>query len=801
MIILAPNHRTNTSAPVVKERAVLATTNDQTVQSAPTITAFIRPTGCNYGVFYSVDVTINYEVETKRVRPDDILKWVSLNELTRFEHRQFLDEQAREKAKFSRRQQRRGGKRPSTIRPLGPVEETEASANDDPLDALTTSSTPYPGQKRPRGRPRGRPRKQLFSVQIHPTYEDDVGSSSAPTNPRKRRRGSSESSHSSDQITSIRRRNGVNNHASAGRRQDANYHHVSLPQVKKRVKKSEYQMFSISSDAEVDNSIVPTSPTLRETLACSPRLSRRSASEELVSDPIFAYSDLDAQSPERRFAAYRVTKASTASGHLDGISQRRSDAIAPTRLSLDPEASDENALADVSSEEDELATLQTSLHATPRNRLQQPTSLSPRTTIRIGKSPVSVTSSSDGQDDILIPPQGREASLDLGAPSSSEDSMRQSPFRLQSRSNSQQDATAANQTIDASSDSMISSRVRLQNRTAESHRPPGEIEIVELSSNQASDNNKDFDQSVAEDESGAESEATVDDPATEPEDAYADLVIPSIPSSQSFRNQASSVSSDEFTNIVVQKSEARATTRRAHLNASEPQGSRDVLNGTSRSNRWDKNPTISPSNQTPTQRAFNIPIQSRSQDWEDSSRSRRGRRAKHTAANQLHPTTYAQQEHRSYRNTIKSKQSEEETHPIRPQNPFQQFSQHPQHPTQADSLASMGAGQTFPSTSTTRQGQASTSASLVDSSTQSNPYGRPLPLHPVTPPVAFGHKGISHMDNDTNGVTPRFTTQKRSRQSMTPLFPRRAIIPDLLGSNGRPSKRKEKILSTQQFQA
>lgn len=800
MIIQTPNHRTNTSAPVVKERAVLATTNDQTVQSDPTITAFIRPTGCNYGVFYSVDVTINYEVETKRVRPDDILKWVSLNELTRFEHGQFLYEQAREKAKFSRRQQRRAGKRPSTIRPLGPVEETEASANDDPLDALTTSSTPYPGQKRPRGRPRGRPRKQLFSVQIHPTYEDDIGSLSAPTNPRKRRRGSSESSHSSDQITSIRRRNGVNNLASASRRQDANYHHVSLPQVKKRVKKSEYQMFSISSDAEVDSPIVPTSPTIRKTLACSPRLSRRSASEKLVSDPIFAYSDLDAQSPERRFAAYRVTKASTASGHLDGISQRRSDAIAPTRLSLDPEASDENALADVSSEEDELATLQTSLHATPRNRLQQPTSLSPRTTIRIGKSPVSVTSSSDGQDDILIPPQGREASLDLGAPSSSEESMRQSPFRLQSRSNSQQDATAANQTIDASSDSMISSPARLQNRTADSHRPPGEIEIVELSSDQASDNNKDFDQSIAEDESEAESEATVDKPTTEPEDAYADLVIPSIPSSQK-RNQASSVSSDEFTTIVVQKSEARATTRRAHLNASEPQGSRDVLNGTSTSNRWDKIPTISRSNQTPTQRAFKIPTLSRSQDWEDSSRPRRGRRAKHTAANQLHLTTSLQQQHLSYRNTIKSKQSEEETHPIRLQNAFQQSSQHSQHPTQADSLASMGAGQTFPSISSTRQGQASTSASLVDSSTQSNPYGRPLPLHPVTPPVAFGHKGISHMDNDTSGVTPGFTTRKRSRQSMTPLFPRRAIIPDLLGSNGSPSKRKEKILSTQQFQA
>lgn len=793
---------------MVRGRAVLATTNTQALQSASKITAFIRPIGSNHKVFYSVEVTINHEsstsrLENHRVRPDDILNWVSLIELTRFEHLQFLDEQAREKAKSSRRQQRRAGRRPSSIRPLGPVEETEVSANDDPRDATTTSSTPYLPQKRPRGRPR----KQFFSVQIRPALEEDVGSSSAPTISRKRRRGSSESSLDSDQIAPNHQGNEVNNLASAAnnrRRRGVDFEHVSLPQVTKRVKKSEHQIFSMSSDFGVKIPTVPTFPTSRETLACSSGSPRRSASEELVSDPIIPYSDRensDAQSPDRRSVADRGTSTSAASGFMDDISQRRSSAIASTRPPLDPDASDENALADVSSEEDELATLETGLYATPRNRLQQQTTSSPRTTVRISKPPLSVTSSSSGQEYISIPLRGREASLDLGDPSSSEDSMRQSPFRLQSRSSPHRDVTAENQLIDQSSDSMINSPNRLQNRPAESHRPTSEIEIVELSSDEASNENKDFDQSVAGDESEPESEATVGDPATEPEDTHADLVIPSIPLSQSFRNHASSVSSEEFTNVVVQRSEAQATTRRAHLNASETQTSHNVLDGTSRSDRWERNPTIRPCNQTPVQRAFNIPIQSTSEDSEDFSRPRRRRPGKHAATDQLHATTFPQQQYRSGRNDIKSKQPEQGVHPVRPPNPFHQFSKYPQHPTQADSLASMGAGQVFPSTSIAQRRSAASSASVVDTSAQKNPYGRPLPLHPVTPPVALGYKNITHMDIDANGVKSRSTTRKRSRQSMTPLFPRRAIVPDLLGSNGSPSKRKEKILSTQQFQA
>lgn len=786
----------------------MATTNTQALQSASRITAFIRPIGSNHQVFYSVEVTINHEsstsrLETHRVRPDDILNWVSLIELTRFEHRQFLDEQAREKGKSSRRQQRRAGRRPSSIRPLGPVEETEVSANDDPRDVTTTSSTPYPAQKRPRGRPR----KQLFSVQIRPAPKEDVGSSSAPAISRKRRRGTSESSLDSDQIAPNHQGNEVNNLASAAnnrRRRDVNFEHVSLPQVTKRVKKSGHQTFSVSTDIGVNIPIVPTPPTSREALASSPESSRRSASQELVSDQIFPYSDRedsDVQSPDRRSVPDRVTNTSAAPAFMADISRRRSSAIALTRLPLDPEASDENALADVSSDEDELVILETGLYATPRNRLQQQTTSSPRTIVGISKPPLSATSSSSGQDDISVPLRGREASLDLDDPSSSEDSMRQSPFRLPSRSSPHQHVTAENQLIDQSSDSMINSPIRLQNRPAESHRPTSEIEIVELSSEETSNTNEDFDQSVAEDESESESKVAVDDPATEPEDTHADIVIPSIPSSQSFRNQASSVSSDEFTNVAVQKSEAQATTRRAHLNASEPQTSRNVLNGSSRSDRRERDPAIRPSNQIPTQQGFNIPIQSTSQDLEDFSRPRRRRRGKHTAADQLHTTTSPQQQYRLYRNAIKSKQLEQGVHSVRPPSPFQQFSRYPQHPTEADSLASMGAGQTFSSTSTAQQRSAASFTSVVNNSTQNNPYGRPLPLHPATSPVAVGYKNIPHMDMDTNAATSRSTTRKRCRQSMTPLFPRRAIIPDLLGSNGSPSKRKEKILSTQQFQA
>ena len=763
MIIQAPNHHINPSAPEIEGAAVLANTNDQHVQTAPRIIAFIRPTGANHRVFYSVEVTTKDEsgalsLESRRVKPDDILKRVSLNELTRFEHRQFLDEQAWEKARLTRRRQRRAGRRPSTIRPLGSVEETEASANDDPRVGPRTLSTPYPGQKRPRGRPR----KQLFSVQIHPAYDEDVGSSSAAANSLKRRRESSISSNGSDQMTSSQR-NGINNLASAGknsRRRDMNFQHVSLPQVKKRVRKSEHHRFSISSESDVDRPSVPTPTIFRETLAFPSRVSQKSASEDSMLEK----------------------NPSTASGHLNGISQRIPDAIGSTQLSFDSEASDELALADVSSEEDEL---------------QQPTTSSPQTTIRISIPPASVISSSSGQDDTVNPPPVREASLDLGASSSSEGSMVRSPVRLQSRSSLHQDDTAANSRIDESSDSMISSPVRLQKRTTESHRATGEIEIVELSSDEALAKN----QSFAEDESEAESEAAIDDYATEPEDAYADLVIPSIPSSQSFRNHASSVSSDEFSNVVLQKSEAQATTRRAHLKDSEPKSSRYVLNGTSRSNGRKRNLTTRPSSQTPRQRASNIPIKSKSQDSEDSLRPKRGQREEHAAANQFHATTSPQQQHRLHRDAIKSKQPERKGHSVRPPNPIQQFSHHSLHPTQADSLASMGAGQTFISTPTKKPGRVSTSASLIDSSTQSNPYGRPLPLHPVTPPGTLGHKSVSHMKIDTNGVKSRPTTQKRSRQSMTPLFPRRAIIPDLLGSNGSPTKRKEKILSTQQFQA
>lgn len=803
VIIRAPDHRPNPSAPVVEGSVILASTTDQYVQSTSRITAFIRPTGSNHKVFYSVEVTTNHgsrtsTIDNHRVKPDDICKWVSLNELTRFEHRQFLDEQAREKAKLARRHHRRAGRRPSTIRPLGSVEETEVSANDNPQDARGASSTPFLGQKRPRGRPR----KHLFRVQIRPAHEEDPSLSSVATSARKRRRESSTSSHGSDEIPSSQGSE-INKLASAGttsRRRNTSFQHMCLPQVKKRVKKSESLM--------------------------------------LEQDPIMIYNpgsdhdDSDVRSPERHFVASRVTDASATSGHLDDNPQPRSDLIASTRLSLDPHISDENALADLSSEEDELATLQTRFNATPRNRLQHSTVSSPRTTLRKGESPVSVTSSSNGQDDTVIPIHGREASLDLGASSSSEDSMRQSPTRLQSRSGPPQHGTAANQTfdessdsmrrgpirlqprpadspyqdatvenhtIDESSDSMISSPVRLESRPAESYRSTGEIEIVDLSSDEESDEHVDLDQRVAEGGSEAESEATGDDAATEPENAYADLVIPSIPSSQSFRNQASSVSSEEFTNVVVQKSEAQATTRRARLNAFEPQRSRDVMNGTSRSNKEREIPAPRPSNQTPTQRAFNISIQLRSSKSEDSPRPGRRNPGEHTAADQLHTTRSPQQQHRSYRGTFNCKQLEQNAH-IRPSNPFQQFSQHLQHPTKANSLASMGAGQTFPSTTTVQHRSAASSTSAVDSSTHNNPYGRPLPLHPVTPPGTLGNKSISNTSIDTNGNKSRSTTRRRSRQSMTPLFPRRAIIPDLLGSKESPSKRKEKILSTQQFQ-
>lgn len=817
MIIAAPNQRINLSAPVVKRSAVLSTRNDEVVQSVPRLTAFIRPTGSNHRVFYTVEVTINHDsggcsIEEHRVRPDNILNWVSLTELTRFEHLEFLDEQARESSKLLRQRQRRARKRPSTIQPLGPVEETEASTNDDSQDAFKASSTPHPGLKRPRGRPR----KQLFSVQIHSAYKKDRGSLAVPTISHKRRRESSEFAHGSDEIISNLQRDEVNKLVSSGkssRRQDANFQHVSLPQVKKRVKKSEYRMFSISSQSDVNGPSVPAFPTLsREAPASAPSVSQRSASEDsmleidpfMIYNPVIAYSDhdgLDAQFPKRLSVANGVDDVVAASSNSADLTQRRSDAITPTDVSPDPQSSDENALADVSSDEDELADLQTQFNATPTNRLPQPTNTTPRTTIRISKRPLSVISSSGGQEDISIPPQGREASLDLGAPSSSEESMRQSPFRIQTRPSPHQDATAANQIIDQSSDSMMSSPMRLQSRPVESHRPTVETEVVELSSDEASDKNKDSDQSVVEDESEAESEATIDHHATEPEDAYADLVIPEVLSSQSFRHQASSVSSEEFTNVVLQQSEAQATTRRAHVNTLEVQGPRGIPNGTSRPKTRNEHPIIRSSDRAPIQRTLNIPIQSRAQDSEVSSGRRRGQPQKPAAAKQLHTATSPQQQHRLHRNAINTRQPKQEAPPMRLPNPFQQFSQNLHAPTQADSLASMGAGQTFTSKPTTQHRRGSSAASLVDSSTHNNPYGRPLPLHPVTPPIAVGHSRSSHVNTDTNGVKVRSTTQKRSRQSMTPLFPRRAIIPDLTASSGSPTKRKEKILSTQQFQA
>lgn len=549
----------------------MASSTNPSVLTATRIVALTVPTWFHHGISYTVEKVTNYgsgspSRATYQVRPDKILDWVSLDELTRFEHQRCLNEQALEKTKLPRKRGRPPRSLPSAIQPFGLEEETETSPGESDEYASTAIVHTV---KRPRGRPRKQPLRIGVRVPVEPKR-----SSLATGVSRKRRRLSPE-----------------------------------LP-----------------SDFETVNGEI-NRPSLATQTSIAIRIPR-------------------------------VT--------LGSIDHR--------------EISHDSDLADVSSDEDELGTLHQQFNATSCNRVHQSIQTTSQISICV---PNGRRGSSSARLEHSFPSTGRAASIDLGASSDTEVSMRFSPVPVQSqpRQNSPHFAPGEDQAPDKS----------------RSHRPTIDHDIIDL---------------VSDEESGQD------------------------------------VNTD-----------------------------RSLANGKS------------------TQWTFLSNPEAGSPDAGSASKRKRGRPSKHASPIRVTPLPQ-RQEHMSPHSAFRDLGLKMPISSPRPSNPFQRFARERQQPLGDDTLASMGAGETFLASTTIQQLQASNR----DPTTQDNLYGQPLPLHPVTPSASLDN--ISHYSRRTNGddTQSKTSSQRRERKSMTPLFPSAAIVPDLAAINGTPSKRREKILSTQQFQ-
>lgn len=397
-----------------------------------------------------------------------ILDCVSLEQLTRFENKQFAYEQEVEDALPPKARRGKPRKTPLVEKALGSdaQEENDSTSLNQSSDGLPI---PSPMRVLVSGKKRGRPPKRPQFVETAESVSDDHESLDEVESSRKRLKiisdtGSDVSSHKSP-VTNETPFFPRDTHR---RRENPEIEFVSLPQVKKRPKK--------------------------------PQLSSANSSTQSLTDSALTHP----------------SRVEVGGG---GISE--SDTYSPGPLSVPPQGPLQQTrhtnatqeIADVSSAEDELSALHARFKAAPRPAKDSQFKSSPmaiRTTD--GPQPLGDTSSDDSStanEELSNTAEGRQQSLDLLDPSSqlvskdSSDSLRATPARLESSSTTEDE-------------------------------------------DEDEDKNEDED----EDEDGDEEASTVP-------------VMPDFPSSPEYNNRESSASSDEFTNVVIQRSEAAATKRRA----------------------------------------------------------------------------------------------------------------------------------------------------------------------------------------------------------------------------------------------
>ena len=797
-------YQPNTSAPVI-EVATLADSGQHHERAPGTILTRNGPTSLDHGVFFTVQVKSGLgpsHFTTHHVKSDDILQWVSLDELTRFEHNQSLEEQRLKSHQALLKRQRRSRLRPATIEPLGLTEETEDSTTEDADHDMMPPQISLASSKRPRGRPR----KQPFSTPttLYQSLADERESLilSTPTfAARKRLRDVEERRHLPTKPGSTSQR--------PSPRAVQNFEHVAIPQVKKKVAEG------VQNDLPAHLRVIGRQPpsatvspmeqlphrTLTSDSSNSSPSSQSSASEvlerpEMIYNPIIAYSDPDdieeVPSYQKRPGSSKRSKVASPSSHASKTSYNLPNDDNQGYFSR-ADGIEDDPMTDISSV-DELAALHAQFRATPRNRLKGLLTGDPPYALRTSKqsldqSPsLSNASSSSDTDRFEIPIGGREASMDPQAPSSSQDSMRQVPVRLQ------RPPTVGGSvepfTNDISSDSMIVSPVHLQRRLQGSLPSGSKDEIIEISSDDATNSRADKHYTAVEKDPIMN--GFLDPRGTAKRNVKMDEHKPNIPSQQSFQGYESSASSDESTNVVAQSSNAKATKRRAHRQIFEFRNADVTSNGRPTPDSSRRRLAAPCFNQTPTQRSFAIPIQSNPHATETMLTETKSDGAIKDTEPPRSTTPSRQQTPRSSASVFN------QPTPVRPSNPFPVFSRHRRPSAQAHSLASMGAGEPFPTTP--KLHQSLTPASNPHPYTERNPYGKPLPLHPPAPPAAVNSAASSKAHTQSNSNSADSKLHSRKKQSMTPLFPSAATIPDLTPHDKSPNKKKPHIVSTSQFQ-
>ena len=800
-------YQPNTSAPVI-EVATVAASGQHHERAPDTIIARNGPTALDHGVFFTVQVKSGSDhshFTTHNVKSDDILQWVSLDELTRFEHNQSLEEQRLKNHKALLKRQRRSRLHPATIQPLGSTEETEDSTTEDADHDLMPPQISLASSKRPRGRPRKRPFSTPTTLHQSLADEKEPLTPSTPTfSARKRLTEVEELRHLPSKPGSTSQR--------PSRRAVPNFEHVALPQVKKRAAKGVHNDLRAQSRATgrqpPSATVSPMGQLPHRTLTSdssnsspSSHSSATEASErpETIYNPVIAYSDPDniedvpsyqkqPVSSERPKVASPSSHASKTCCHLPNDDNQGYISHA--------DGMEDDAMADISSA-DELAALHAQFRATPRNRLKGQLTEDPRTALRISKQsfdqPLSLSNASSSGDtgkfEILI--GGREASMDPEARSSSQDSMRQTPVRLQRPPFV--GGPVEGFMNDLSSDSMIVSPVHLQRRLQGPIPSKPNDEIIEISSDDATSLSADEYYPIVE--QNPTMKGGLDPRGTAKGNVTIDGQKLDNHSNQSSQEYESSASPDETTNAVAQHKNSHLTRRRDPHRVSESRDADATSNGhpmPDTSRRRFATPYI---NQPPIQRSFAIPIQSTPHTIETMPSETKSNRA-------IEDTGLLRTTRSSRQQTPRSSASDfNQSTPVRPSNPFRAFSKYQPPSAQANSLASMGAGEPFPKLTTPTQHQSLTPASNPDPYTELNPYGKPLPLHPPAPLAAVNSAASSkaNTQSNSNSADSKSRSRKKQGQSMTPLFPRTAIIPDLTPHDKSPNKRKPLILSTLQF--
>ena len=605
------------------------------------------------------------QVETRQVRFDKILDWVSFEELTRFEHHKYAEYEARTKAKRLERHRRRLGLDGygRTALPLGPVIETDLSSDDEVDDVSMSPSTMTPGEKRPRGRPR----KHLRSPPL---------------------------SHSRKRLLSpdTRPRHPFSGSSPVAGRADPAFEHVTLPQVKKRVRRNDATLTTRHQfPAVVISKQSPsTEPLVNDSSAVPSRSSARDG-VDMIYNPVIAYPDSENEQrlyptqefyplqsrisgiiqnphatqrsfplPSRIPEIISSASSSSESSHDDMMK------TSPAEESRITENDDGHVTIDESSDEDELTILHNQFGASSRTNLNQP---SPNDQL-LFKPQLDSSSPSIEEDDFLMPDKAREMSIDLGDRSSSPDLMTQTPIKLQRHFVTTKALDTPMGGLSSSDDSMKQTPVRLKRRPTETRD-------------------------------------------------HAD---------QTNNLSSSQDSLDQIPVVLKRRSEA----------ATNGKGITNIITLDSSSS-------------------------DSSQEDEDSASSKHVNNIQMTRKLAPRKTPLAR----------------------------------PQSSTPAGNIGSMGAGQTFPTFATPQHHRAVLTTVNPEPDVDYNPWGQPLPLHPTTPTTSIPSSNATHQ-RDTK--TPKTTTQRKKRQSMTPLFPRAAILPDLSAFHESPSKRRQPILSTQQFQ-